>query len=216
MLRTSILSRNLLKSVFRPQNYSTATVTEAVVKEVPNNTDVKTTRVGKWIQYWKNVYRDYKTVFMDIGTQMKENPGKSSLKILGLSSLGYCTWANPDADNYFTQVLENHLRLVMVPNSIRNASSEKYIHTLETYHNLNLLRHQTFGIFSIVFKEDFSDHLEVYKKQCDYLHPSYLAYLKERIVDVGFLNHWYFMAKAMENYDVNPEEWKSTESELGS
>ena len=36
---------------------------------------------------------------------------------------------------------------------------------------------------------------------------SLLILERERIVDVGFLGNWWFTNKAMEEYDVNQDEW---------
>ena len=36
---------------------------------------------------------------------------------------------------------------------------------------------------------------------------SLLILERERIVDVGFLDNWWFTYKAMEEYDVNQDEW---------
>ncbi|KAL1458598.1 hypothetical protein WDU94_008735 [Cyamophila willieti] len=217
--RTLFVYHKLVRSRFRCQKYSTANITETVAKETASTNTVvepKTTMIGNWIQYWKNVYRDYKSVAVDVVSQMKTNPGKSSLKVAALCSLGYCAWDNPDEDNYFNEVLVHHLRLVMVPNSIRSKSSSEYIQNIENLHSINLLRHQSFGVFSIIYNDEYSNALEVYKKQCNYLHPSYLTFVKERIVDVGFLNHWYFLNKAMEDYDINTDEWVEKDEELRS
>lgn len=197
----------MIDSFCRIQKYSTTT---SIAESAPTQAaEVKKSLLENWAQYWKNVYRDYKTVSLDVVSQMKTHPAKSSLKLLVFGSLGFCAYDNPSEEHYFNELLENHLRLVQVSSSIRNKSSEEYIHKLESFKNLNCLCHQSFGIFSIVYTEDYAGHLEVYKKQCDYLHPGYLDYLKERIVDVGFLNYWYFLNKSMEDYDVNPEEWEN-------
>uniref|UniRef100_A0A8D9BVY4 Uncharacterized protein C19orf52 n=1 Tax=Cacopsylla melanoneura TaxID=428564 RepID=A0A8D9BVY4_9HEMI len=216
--RSLFVYHKLIRARSRLQCYSTANITETVSKEIVSNTaaEPKKTMIGNWIQYWKNVYRDYKGVAVDCVSQMKTNPGKSSLKLAALGFLGYCAWVNPEEDNYFNELLVNHLRLVMVPDSIRSKSSGEYIQNLENLHSLNLLRHQSFGVFSIIYNDEYSQALEVYKKQCDYLHPSYLTFIKERIVDVGFLDHWYFLNKAMTDYDINPDEWVQKDEELKS
>lgn len=198
----------LVKASFR--TLKSPYVTEA------NTGEVKKTIIGNWIQYWKNVIRDYKSVILDVVSEIKVHPGKSSLKILCLGSLGYCAYENPAEENYFNTLIENQLRLVTVPSLIRNRNSEVYIQKLENYCSLNCLRYQSYGIFSIVYSEDYSEHLEVYKKQCNYFHPSYVEYLRERIIDVGFLNHWYFLNKAMEDHDVNPGEWEDNVVDLRS
>lgn len=211
--RAPVVSRTVLKTICRVQKYSGVSVAEAATKEVAlNQPETKKTMIENWIQYWKNVYRDYKSVAVDVVNDMKNNPGKSSLKLLGLGSLGFCAYINPTENDYINELLENQLRLVMVPESIRNKRSEEYIHNVQTFQNSSVLRYQSFGIFSIVYNGEYAQALEVYKKQCDYLHPSYLTFFKEKVVDIGFLNYWYFLNKAMEDYDVNPDEWVDKES----
>lgn len=31
--------------------------------------------------------------------------------------------------------------------------------------------------------------------------------LRERVVDVGFLGHWWMMERRMKDFDINPNEW---------
>lgn len=201
------ISKRVIHSLSRIQKYSS---TGSIVGTPSTQaTEVNKSMLQNWAQYWKNVYRDYKSVSLDVFSQMKAHPGKSSLKLLALGSLGYCAYENPDEEHYFNELLKNHLRLVLVPTSIRNKNSEEYINKLESYNNLKCLRYQNFGIISVIYTKDFSENLEVYKKQCDYLQPGVMGYLRERIVDVGFLNFWYFMNKNMGDYDVNQGEWEN-------
>ena len=59
-----------------------------------------------------------------------------------------------------------------------------------------------------MWSDNYAPECGLYKSQCEYLKPSYFAWLdSDRLVDIGFLDKWWLAHKAMTDYDINPGEW---------
>ena len=75
--------------------------------------------------------------------------------------------------------------------------------------NQGTLKFTNLGIATLVWEDNFDSSVGNFSSQCSYLKPSYQEILSTRMVDIGFINKWRFFDKAMEDYDINLEEWDS-------
>ncbi|XP_044009779.1 mitochondrial import inner membrane translocase subunit Tim29 [Aphidius gifuensis] len=163
----------------------------------------------RWGMYWKNLYKDYKEAAVDVVTECKERPIKSTIYGLGLAGGYYCIKNNPDERSYREDLLINEMKLTQVGESTRNPESIKHVNLMKDCINTNTLRRFTLGIFSIMWIDNSSKNCTSYKCTCNYLKPQIIS-LHERIADVGFINKWWILDRKMIDYDINNDEFANT------
>ena len=152
-----------------------------------------------------NIFVDYKAVFKDSYLYVKEKPLRSAATSGVLLGLYYLYHENPDVNSYEDALLECSNELLQLSHLIRNPSSDNYVQKLLKYRNQERIRVQSFGILSLVWVSEFGPSCDLYEKHCEYVQPRWNSF-PQRMIDVGILGHWYFLEKAMIDYDVNEAE----------
>ncbi|CAG7717589.1 unnamed protein product [Allacma fusca] len=160
--------------------------------------------------YLRSMYRDYSDVYFETIADAKAKPVKAAFYLFLLGGVLYCIWSNPDERDYFHTFVGNRESLELCAASIRNPDSEAFVNEVSRLWIKGLLRHQSLGLFSIIWKHNEDPALGVYNAQCDYLKPLY-SEMWERLVDVGFCGHWWILEEKMIDYDINHTEWESQE-----
>lgn len=155
--------------------------------------------------YFKNILDDYKTVAGEIWQDMKDHPVKSVVYIGALGAVVYACKHNPDETSFRTQLLDNVTELATL-GDIRNPSTEHHVQTLVHYYNTGQTRHLNLGVCSLMWVDRFDRQVDLYEAQAKPLKVGWLD-LRDRLLDIGFLDHWYWLDRAMLNYDINPLEW---------
>lgn len=112
---------------------------------------------------------------------------------------------NPDEFTYVDQLTRATTDLTLLSATIRNPESANLVRNIQRLKNEGLLRCFSFGIFSIIWLDNYHSDCSIYSSQCSFLKPKYLTF-HERILDVGFFGDWYFLKKGMIDYDVNENE----------
>ena len=150
--------------------------------------------------------RDYKAVGASAIKYARERPIKVMLQLstLGLGSYSYTK--NPNLQSYEDSLKASAHQLLQVSSLIRNKKSESYVNELMECLDQCRLTRRSFGIFSVLLKNEFSQEYDSVNKNCYYVQPRWLN-IYDRIVDIGFLDRWFLLEKAMEDYDVNDEEF---------
>jgi len=165
-------------------------------------------RIEKWKNYWNGVGRDYKEAAEEMITSAKQSPVRSTI-ILGLTGFaGYCNKTNPTLEEYRTHFVENNLDLLQVSDSIRNRNSVNLQNYISKAFNAHLIRRNNYGLFSIIWVDDFAPELGGFAARCEYIQPGFTD-LRSRLVDIGFLGRFWISSRKMVDFDVNIEEWDS-------
>lgn len=152
-----------------------------------------------------NIFIDYKAVCKDSYLYAKEKPLRSATTLGVLLGLYYLYHENPDVNSYEDALLECSNELLQLSHLIRNPSSDNYVQKLLKYRNQERIRIQSFGILSLVWVSEFGPSCDLYEKHCEYVQPRWKSF-PQQMIDVGILGHWYFLEKAMIDYDVNEAE----------
>lgn len=152
-----------------------------------------------------NLYFDYKTVFKDSITYAKEKPLRTVLSLAGVGAACFIYQNNPDEQSFADALMESSNELLQLANLIRNPSSDHCVQQLWKLHCEGRLKRQSLGLFSVVFEQNLSSDCDLYEKHCSYVQPRW-KHLWSRVVDIGFMGHWFLLEKAMVNYDVNEAE----------
>ncbi|KAI4492611.1 hypothetical protein M0804_002402 [Polistes exclamans] len=112
-----------------------------------------------------------------------------------------------DEETYRNDLLMNAFILMQVSENIRNEESVKHIELVERFFNEGILRRMNFGIFSIIWLDNYDRDCFLYKAVCPYIRLHFLEFF-ERIIDIGVLDRWWIMEKKMMNYDINDKEFE--------
>jgi hypothetical protein len=70
-----------------------------------------------------------------------------------------------------------------------------------------VLRHQSLGVFSVMWNDKENEETGVFSTNCQYIKPRWTEIVRDRIVDVGFVGQWWLLEKNMRDFDINPSEW---------
>ncbi|ESO89105.1 hypothetical protein LOTGIDRAFT_106249 [Lottia gigantea] len=168
---------------------------------------VKGGRVEKIGNYFYNIYGDYKAAFLDTLQDIKDKPLKASFyfSLLGTGAVFYKL--NPTEASFKELIIENANDLALVGEPIRSKTSDKFMENVIHKFNDGYLRYQNVGLFSIIYKTEYNKGLKLFNAQCKYAKPHWTEFHKS-ILDVGVLGRWIYIDKAMENYDINEDEWR--------
>uniref|UniRef100_A0A0V0GBN3 Mitochondrial import inner membrane translocase subunit tim29 n=1 Tax=Triatoma dimidiata TaxID=72491 RepID=A0A0V0GBN3_TRIDM len=166
----------------------------------------KGTFIEKWVTYWKDVCRDYMDVVKDSAKEIQNSPWKGVAFFSAFTSGAYLLNTNPDENSFRNTMISYSNEMLLVGPSIRNPNCLNHLKYLEQHYNEGTIRRFSFGLFSIMWVDNYSNCLGIYKAMCPYLKPEYLTFY-ERILDLGCCNKWWLIEKKMKNMDVNPNEW---------
>ncbi|CAD5113579.1 DgyrCDS2742 [Dimorphilus gyrociliatus] len=178
---------------------------------INNSANIKSDKKGKRIEKIKNYFMtimdDYRTAVVETGQDMKKKPLKSGIYLTILGSLLYMGKNNPSMTDFEENLIINTNELLQVGDPIRNPTSNNHMQRISGLRNEGVLKRTSFGIFSIVWYDNYDPIVDVYEARCKHLKVGWVELFRERVIDIGFLNKWWWIQKAMEDYDINPEEW---------
>ena len=157
-------------------------------------------------QYFANISNDYKTVAVEAVQDARQHPFKTSAYFASLSVAAYFMKTNPTKHQFESQLTERANDVAVVGELIRNPNSDKHIRHLVCCANAGQLRRTTFGVFSVMWIDNYDKAVDIYEARCKLLKVGWFE-LPERIIDIGVLGHWRWLEKAMTDYDINPAEW---------
>lgn len=169
----------------------------------------KGTIVEKWSLYWKELYTDYYEVARETVTNARNNPRKAVIYFICFGFVVYLNKSNPAETSFRDALLTASNDIMLVGKEVRNPISDNHLTFVESCYNAGLVRNFSFGIFSVMWIDDYDSAVGLYKANCTYLQPQYLT-LYQRVIDVGFLNKWWFIENKMKDYDINPNEWSTS------
>ncbi|XP_044756218.1 mitochondrial import inner membrane translocase subunit Tim29 [Coccinella septempunctata] len=163
---------------------------------------IKGTIVEKWMFYWKSVMRDYKDVVIGLKEEAKQKPKKAVAVITGFTFLGICAKTNPDLKSFRAKHIQSVVDISLVSSTVANPTSLNHLKYLEKCFNASLIRHQSFGLFSLIWVDTSSDKCKNYESTCEYMNWRYVNFHRQ-VVDVGFLGIWWVISRKMLDYDIN-------------
>ena len=169
---------------------------------LPQFENIKQRKLGRSVI---NIFVDYKAVFTDFYHQAKRKPARFLSMLTTLGGFYYLYGQNPGVNSYDDAVLECASELLQISHLIRNPSSDSYVQEILNFRNQGRIRIQSLGLFSIVWVSEFGPECDLYERHCYYTQPRWTSF-PQRVIDIGFLGHWYCLEKAMIDYDMNESE----------
>ncbi|XP_045465593.1 mitochondrial import inner membrane translocase subunit Tim29 [Harmonia axyridis] len=173
-----------------------------VINPVSIQQKIKGTIWEKWMFYWKSVIKDYKDVAIGLKEEAKQKPIKAAAITTGIAFASICAKTNPDLKSFRSKQIQSVIDLSLVPSTVANPTSLEHLKYLEKCFNADLIRHRSFGLFSLIWVDTSSDKCKNYESTCDYTNWRYINFHKQ-ITDVGFLGIWWVISRKMLDYDIN-------------
>lgn len=178
----------------------------ALVKRVVNpvaiQNKIKGTIIEKWMFFWKGVIKDYKDVAIGLKEEAIQKPKKAAAVVSGMTFVGICAKTNPNLKSFRSKHIQCVDDLSLVSTTVANPVSVEHLKYLERCFNTDVIRHQSFGLFSIIWQDTASDQCKNYQSTCEYLNWRYINFHRQ-VIDVGFLGIWWVISRKMLDYDVN-------------
>lgn len=160
----------------------------------------------------RNVYLDYKEVFIDIKQKAQQRPWKASAYGASILFMINLFRTNENLKSYQDEVVSATNKLIAVADGSRNRKSNQYIRQVCRLNCEGVLREIDLGFSTIIYKSNASSELGLYRATCKYLEPTLEEFFKERIVDLSILGHWLILELKMTDYDINDDEWQQSTS----
>ncbi|KAI6655545.1 hypothetical protein LOD99_2044 [Oopsacas minuta] len=162
-------------------------------------------RFSSYKQSITNILTDYAETFRSFGKYFRDNPIKCSISSSAFLLLAYFTYHCPDKYSYANEIISNTNEISLLPYRLRKRTTQDQI-----FHLMLLLDQGSICTFSIgpcriAYKRRTPFNNRLYYFNSKFLIPSHLTFL-DRILDIGFMNKWWFMDKFMLDYDVSDEE----------
>ncbi|XP_051245159.1 mitochondrial import inner membrane translocase subunit Tim29 [Dicentrarchus labrax] len=165
---------------------------------------LKTSKAGAWC---RSLVSDYKEACREIFVGAWERPVKASVYMSLLGGVWACFYTRPDESSFEAALLDRSSQLGLLSPWIRNATSDGHVQSLVKLRNEGRLHHVSLGFLSLVYRADYDPDTTLYEAQCSNLSVPWRE-LPQRILDVGFVGHWWILDSKMKDYDVNEEEFK--------
>ena len=120
---------------------------------------------------------------------------------------------NPTEDAFRERLTQNNNQLMLIGDPIRNPYTDKHMTKLNEYCNAGLMKCLNLGVCSIMWVDNYPKETDLYLARCKPLKVGWLD-VKDRMVDIGILNKWWYIEAAMKDWDINPQEWGEKEERV--
>ncbi|XP_077298876.1 mitochondrial import inner membrane translocase subunit Tim29 [Arctopsyche grandis] len=163
----------------------------------------KVTFLEKWTTYWKSLHADYKSMVVDLRTEIQDSPRKA-IFVGSMLVAGYqLAKTNPDESDFKESMRNYTSHMILIGDACRNPKTVEHFKLIERCYNQNTLRRLNLGLISFLWIDDYDSDCAIYKATCEYTKPSYLS-IPGRIVDVGVMGRWWNIYRKFQDFDVNP------------
>ncbi|KAK7508321.1 hypothetical protein BaRGS_00000560 [Batillaria attramentaria] len=163
-------------------------------------------RLERIARYFQNIANDYKAAVLEMAEDMKASPRKSAFYLAVLGTGALLAKTNPSEVSFRATVTENAQDLMMLGDPIRNYKSDRYVQRLQEAYLEGTLRYTNCGLFSLIWIAGFDPAVSKYEARCKQVKPRWTEFHKQ-VVDIGVLGRWRMIHRAMQDYDINPDEW---------
>ncbi|XP_069802958.1 mitochondrial import inner membrane translocase subunit Tim29 isoform X2 [Dendropsophus ebraccatus] len=164
------------------------------------------TAMVQLIVWTKSLLRDYKEACKDIVVGAKDRPGKATLYLSLLAGVGVCSSMAPPEDSFRCSLLEASSSLLLLSPWTRSGRSDGHVQRLIDLNNQGRLRYINLLVLSLVYEAPYDPDCDLYNSQCPHLQPR-ISDFPGRVLDIGFLGHWWLLKNKMKDFDVNEDEF---------
>lgn len=92
--------------------------------------------------------------------------------------------------------------VLLVHQSLQKQETVEHLKHIEQCYNTKQVRRLNLGVATIIWFDYNSKTCNTYLANCSYLKLKYSDFYT-RILDIGFMDHWFILNEKMMDYDVN-------------
>ncbi|KAM5189998.1 mitochondrial import inner membrane translocase subunit Tim29 [Callospermophilus lateralis] len=160
-------------------------------------------RLGDWA---RALLRDYAEACRDAVAAARARPGRAAVYMGLLGGAAACCALAPSEEAFEEALLDASGTLLLLAPATRNRDSESFLQRLLWLRGRGRLRHVNLGFCSLVYEAPFDSQASLYQARCRYLQPRWVDF-PGRILDVGFVGHWWILSTRMRDCDINDDEF---------
>ena len=164
-----------------------------------------TRKLIKYKRSIKNIVSDYTETFKNFGSYYRKKPVKCSIFSSVLLLISFFTHYCPDADSYSDLITCNTNVICLISPKLRNRAAQREIFYLKQLQDEGRISTFPVGPCRIAYIRRTPLSNRLYSLNCKFLIPSNLKFYN-RILDVGFMHKWWYIDRAMIDFDVTNEE----------
>lgn len=153
---------------------------------------------------------DYKRASLDTVYLFRDKPFRMTAYVTMAVATTYMYKNNPSMDDYETHLATMTADIAEVGADIRDNAKCKQVQQITHHHTHDRLKRFTFGVCSVIWISDYPAYVDLYEAKDKNVKMTWSEW-PNYIIDVGFLGRWRWSEKFMEDFDINPEEWKHLE-----
>lgn len=166
------------------------------------NKKISGTFIENMVAYMKTVCNDYKEVAVSVRSDLRKKPMKAAALFTGFGFMTYSITHNPNEQSFRAKFIQSSNDMSLVSLGLVNPAAFEHLKLIQTCYNRDLIRYRNFGLFSIIWVDNYSDQCDMYETNCSYLRLPYRR-IVNKVIDVGFLNIWWIISRKMLDYDIN-------------
>lgn len=136
-----------------------------------------------------------------------ERPVKASVYVALLGGAWACFYTKPDRMSFEGALLDCSNQLALLSPWIRNGTADGFVQSVVKLRNEGRLRHASLGLLSLVYSAGYDPDAALYEARCSNLSEPWWDFPR-RVLDVGFAGRWWILDSKMQDYDMNPDEFK--------
>uniref|UniRef100_A0A8D2JGJ9 Translocase of inner mitochondrial membrane 29 n=1 Tax=Sciurus vulgaris TaxID=55149 RepID=A0A8D2JGJ9_SCIVU len=160
-------------------------------------------RLGDWA---RALLRDYAEACRDAVAAARARPERAAVYVELLGGAAACCALPPSEAAFEEALLDASGTVLLLAPATRNRDSEGFVQRLLWLRGLGRLRHVNLGLCSLVYEAPFDSQASLYQARCRYLQPRWVDF-PGRILDVGFVGHWWVLGARMRDCDINDDEF---------
>ena len=166
---------------------------------------VSSSPLERWSRPLRNAINDYVTVAKDVVKYAKDKPVRFGFTVTGGAGCILMWRRNPDMDDYMSEVIEYSNEISQCSPATRSFEAQKYLERLLLSDSQHSLQYINLGLCSIVMERPVYKYCYNYSEVCPHLQSRWSTF-RQRFVDIGFWNKWWFLQQNMIDFDVNEED----------
>ncbi|CAJ0610412.1 unnamed protein product [Cylicocyclus nassatus] len=164
-------------------------------------------RAGQsFVEYWKKIGNDYKTVAIETFEGCKRKPYKAGIYLSGLGGLIYAYQTNPTQESMLNELREWRQIMTLVPPPIHNRQADEELAERSVLLCQNRLHYYNLWFFSLLVRSTYDNSISTYESQDPNLKEWIWKEFYNNILDIGFFGKWYKFHQKLKDYDINEDE----------
>lgn len=155
-----------------------------------------------FLKSFRNVLKDYVDAFRSFRNSFRDFPVKYSVLSSTFIIFLFVSYHCPDNVSYSNIIISSTNEISLVSSKLRNIDTEGKLFALMQLNDEAKICTFSLGLCRIAYMLKTTPNTNLYSIR-SYLLTPFNIYSYMRILDVGFMNTWWYIKRTMVNFDVN-------------